>query len=87
MKIIIESDIMMARLDDEAALLNMKSGKYFSLNATGVRVWELLEKSNETEEILAAMLKEYDVDQDILRQDLNQLVSRLTEAGLVKVIS
>lgn len=77
----------MARLDDEAALLNMKSGKYFSLNATGVRVWELLEKSNETEEILAAMLKEYDVDQDILRQDLNQLVSRLTEAGLVKVIS
>lgn len=85
MKITIEDDILMVAIDDEAALLNPKNGRYFSLNATGVRVWSLLTQTSSAEKILRMMLTEYNVAEDVLEQDLQRLFHQLAEAELVRV--
>ncbi|HWP98709.1 MAG TPA: PqqD family protein [Syntrophomonadaceae bacterium] len=76
---------MMTQLDDEAALLNIKTGKYFSLNATGVRIWELLSENHDTEEIFNILNAEYGIDKDILRADFEHLLTKLQEAELVRL--
>lgn len=84
MKITIEKEIIITRLDDEIAMLNKLTGKYFSLNKSGARVWELLQQYKETEKVFNIMLDEYDVDKDVLMDDINRLVAGLVDSGLVK---
>lgn len=84
MRVKLIDDVIFARFDEEAALLNLKNGKYFSLNETAFRVWELLMEYNDTDQVLEAMLKEYNTTDDLLKADLSSIVSRLMEAELVK---
>lgn len=83
MKLIISDQVLKQRLDDEIILLDLESGRYFGLQAVGVRAWELLTESGDTEAVFAALLAEYAVDAAVLRQDLDELWQGLIEAGLV----
>jgi len=84
--IILEKDVTMAHLDNEIALLNIKNGKYFSLNETGARIWELLQVSVDQEQLISSMLKEYSVEEIKLRADIVQLLEKLKEAELIRIV-
>jgi hypothetical protein len=83
MRILIETSVAMSHLDNEGVLLNLKTGKYFSLNETGVKMWDLLKLHQDTDLVLNAILNEYNAEPDILKQDLNNLVQQLLAEGLV----
>jgi len=55
-----------------------------NLNETGAFLWKILEKGGDEESLLAALLNEYDVEEELARTDVKAFVSKLTEAGLVK---
>ena len=50
-----------------------------TLNGTGHFLWELLEKGAEKEELVAALLKEYDVTEEKAAESVEAFVSRLKE--------
>lgn len=83
MKITIERDIIMTHIGDEAVLLNIKNGRYFSLNRTGERVWGLLKQYEDAEKVLTVMMDEFDVDENILRHDIKNIILGLSDAELV----
>lgn len=83
MQIIIEEELIMTKLDDEIALLHMKTGKYYSLKGTGVRMWELLQIHKETEKVFSCILDEYNVSEKNLRRDFDHLLEQLKSAQLV----
>ena len=58
MKVKLEDEIILTKLDNEIALLNQKNGRYFSLNETGARIWELLCESGDTEKAVNVILEE-----------------------------
>ncbi len=70
-------------LGGEAVLLNLESGTYYSLDEVGTRMWNLLAADGRPESVVAALLAEYDVAEDRLREDLEALVADLARAGLV----
>lgn len=72
-------------LGTEAAILQLDSGKYFSLNPVGARVWQLLACPKSVSELLATLLAEYEVPADRCRADLLALLQKLHAAGLVEV--
>jgi len=55
-----------------------------TLNDTGVFFWELLKNDTTKEEMLAKILKEYDVSQDEASQDLDDFLTKLKEAKLLE---
>lgn len=55
-----------------------------NLNETGAFLWKALEKGATEEELLKAMLEEYDVDEETARSDINAFIQKLQEAKLVK---
>ena len=67
----------------EAVLLDLETEKYFGLNTVGLRVWQLLQRSGDPGEIFRTLASEYSVDPDTLAADLQDLLQRLRQAGLV----
>lgn len=55
-----------------------------TLNDTGVFFWELLKNDTTKEEMLAKILKEYDVSQDEASKDLDDFLTKLKEAKLLE---
>lgn len=53
-----------------------------NLNETGAFLWKLLEKSATEEEMVNALLKEYDVDRVTAEADVKGFVDKLLEAKL-----
>ncbi len=73
-----------ADLEGDAVILNVKSGKYYSLNPVGARVWQLIESPISLKALHAALMEEYDVESDRCKEDLLQLIEKLVDAGLVQ---
>ena len=55
-----------------------------TLNDTGVFYWNLLQKDTTKEEMLDAILKEYDVSSDIALQDIENFLLKLQETKILE---
>ncbi len=55
-----------------------------NLNETGAFLWKELVKGCDEDALLAALLAEYDVDEEIAKTDVKAFITKLTEAGLIK---
>jgi len=80
----VSSDVLFQEVSGEAVLLDMASENYFGLDASGTRVWNLLNEGATLGAVLDALEQEYDVEHDVLLNDVGQLLEQLVEAGLIK---
>jgi len=69
----------------EVAILDLRGGTYYGLDAVGARVWELVQKPREIGEVRDALLAEYEVDAERCERDLLDLIRALEGEGLVEV--
>lgn len=70
-----------AVLDGETTLLEPTRGLYFGLDAVGTRVWEHLPASVDT--LVGALCEEFDVEPEVCRVDVEELLEALVERALV----
>jgi hypothetical protein len=75
--------VVAAEVGEELVLLNVESGVYFGLDPIGTRVWQLLTEGADEDTLVARLLAEYEVTEEILRADLTVLFEQLVERGLV----
>ena len=78
------SDALFATLSDGAVVLDIQTKKYFSLNDTGARVWALIREGLPVEEIISALLEEYDVSRAAACQAVTSLVESLAAEKLIE---
>ena len=71
------------QLDDEMILLNLETERYYELDDVGARMWQLLTEYDNTQQVIAQLLSEYEVDETTLRSDLANLISQLSASGLI----
>ncbi len=76
-------DVYSRVLDGEAVLLDSTSGRYFGLNSSGARIWELLQAGKSAGAIRAALVSEFQVDATQAAEDLAALVRELEARALV----
>lgn len=86
-KVEISPDVLYQEVNGESVLLDLKSESYFGLDATGTRIWQLMQESQGLQGAYEVMLSEFDVDRDQLRQDISKLLGELSGAGLVSLES
>ena len=55
------------------------------LNDTAAEIWELISKGMTEDEICAAMLESYDVDENQLRTDVKKTLKTLIDQGFVEI--
>jgi hypothetical protein len=86
MRAIVPGHVLIRHLDGESVLLNLESERYFGLDATGTRMWELVTSQPCIAVALGKLQEEYEVEPEVLRNHLIQLLSGLVENGLLQVL-
>jgi hypothetical protein len=76
-----------ASLMGQAVMLNVKTGKYYSLNSVGSRIWELLEQPISVQYLYQKILNEYQVDNQRCEEDTFHLLYQLHQAGLIEIFN
>ncbi len=69
---------------DGAVLLDLKAGRYYSLNGVGARIWSRAEKGMTPEQILDDLRRTYQVPAERLAADLTAFVRAMEERGFVR---
>ena len=77
------AEALVATLSDGAVLLNLQTKRYFSLNETGTRIWEMVQQTADEEAIVATLLGEYDVEESMARTEVRRILDELIEAQLI----
>ena len=81
----VPKDVLISRLQEESVLLNLDNESYYGLDDVGTRMLSVLNSSDSVQSAWLQLVDEYDVDREVLRDDLVSLVERLLEQGLVEV--
>jgi hypothetical protein len=81
----IPSDVLFQELEGEAVLLNLETERYYGLDDVGTRIWQLMAEDGDVLSAFEQLSKEYDVPSEVLRRDIAELISKLSQVGLLKV--
>ena len=80
----VENKFLVSRLGADSVLMNTDSGDYLGLNEVGTRIWDLLSAPQSIDELVAALLNEYNVTDEQCRAEGNSFISRMQEKGMLQ---
>ena len=84
-KIQIAPDVLFQEVGGETVLLDLESERYFGLDTVGTRIWALLGEGASIGAVVETLLQEYEVERATLELDVEELIDKLSEAGLVRL--
>jgi hypothetical protein len=82
--VVATKDQVSSDLGSDVAILHLKAGTYYGLDAVGARVWRLLQEPRTVEEIRDVLVSEYEVEPDRCGRDLIALLHGLADEGLIE---
>jgi hypothetical protein len=83
----VPANVLIRFLDQESVLLNLKTERYFGLDSVGTRMWQLLTSAPTIDAAYLQLLEEFDVQPELLRANLSDLLTHLVENGLMETQS
>lgn len=78
-------DVIAQRMGDEFALLHLRTNRFYELNRTGARLWELLSAGYDLAQIQEHMLREFDVDAAQLSREIENIIISMKDVDLVSI--
>lgn len=76
-------EVLYREVDGQMVLLNLQTEQYFGLNEVGAQIVARL-TAMPLQEALVALVDDFDVDDAVLRRDVEDLIGQLVTAGLLK---
>jgi hypothetical protein len=81
----VPGEVVFCETGEESVLLNQQTGRYYGLDETGTRMWQVLARHRHVEGAYRELLAEYDVEAERLRRDLLSLIDLLAGHALLDV--
>lgn len=72
---------------NEAILIHLKTGVYYSLNEVGTSFWNLLDGQRTLAECASVLAQEYNAPADVIQNDLQDIANDLVREGLAEVFN
>jgi GeoRSP system PqqD family protein len=70
-------------VDGECIIITPPKSRATVLNTVGSRIWELCDGKNSTGEIVEKLLDEYNVERDVLVQDVKEFLDTMAQKELI----
>lgn len=80
------ADVAWKQIDDEVVILDLRTSRYLSLNRSGALVWSGLVAGATREQLVAALVRGYDIAPEVATADLERLLAQLAERELLSAI-
>ena len=55
-----------------------------TVNEIGVLLWKMLQEKVSLDQLVAGVLAEYDVEEDVAREDIQEFLDKLQESGILE---
>ena len=55
-----------------------------TVNEVGVSLWKMLQEEATYEELVKGILDEYDVEESVAREDIQEFLDRLSKGGIIR---
>ncbi len=81
-----QSHVVFTELNGEIAILNSKTGIYFTLDDVGAFIWQLLNQPMDEMGLTKLVTDEYEIDEETAKQDIQELLQHLIKEELVEEI-
>ena len=72
---------------DEAILIHLKTGVYYSLNEVGTSFWQLMDGIRSIQDCASTLAQEYAAPVDVIESDLAEVATDLVREGLAEVVA
>ena len=79
----VDSEVTFQKLEEATVLVHLVSGRIHHTNATGSRIWELLEAGRSVGEILQTLEKEFEASPDHLQAEVEQFLEQLSTEKMI----
>lgn len=76
-------EIIDGSIDDSQVMMHIEKGMYYGLNSVGKRIWELTEERVSEDEIVASLLSEYEVSEEICRKEVAAFLQKAVESDIL----
>ena len=73
-------------IDSETVLLNIQKSSYYGLDSIASRIWAIVAKPVQLEDLIQTLLEEYDVSRDACITDVLPFLQNLLDEGLIERI-
>lgn len=73
-----------ADIDDEIVIMRIDSGEFFGLSGTAAAAWRLIDGTRDRAALLSALAGEFGTAQNAIAADIDDLLARLRETGLLE---
>lgn len=80
-------EVHASELGEDVVLVNLGTGKYYTLNRVGAVIWGLCAGDRSVEDILMEICRRFEVTAQVARGDLEALIFALTREGLIQSAS
>ncbi len=84
-KVTFAETVFAQEVDGEMVLLDMESENYFGLDEVGTAIWQAMQEKETLKDVFDLLSEQYEVEAEMLENDLSVFVGKLVESGLVKV--
>lgn len=81
-----DDDVLFTSMGEDAVLLHVQRGDYYSLNKVGARLWVLADGTKSIEDLAVLLTQEFEISQEQAENDIVELAEQLANEGLVKVV-
>jgi len=78
-------NVIFRRLGNEVVLFHLESDRFYELNGTAARFWELINAGKDADQISKQMLAEFAVEPEQLAREAETLLSSLRQEDLISV--
>lgn len=78
-------NIVAGMVDGEMMMVNIENGNYHALNATGQRIWELLETPQSVESICHLLESEYNINSETCNTQVQIFLNELTKRKAISI--
>jgi hypothetical protein len=80
-----DQNVVSTELGGGAALLNLETSRYFSLDEVGGFIWSQLDAPKTLRQLIDAVAESFEVELDVCTADVTAFVESLRAASLVEV--
>ena len=84
--IIRNQELLFESLDDELVLMSIENAKFYGMNETSKRIWEIIAEPQPIKEVCAFLLAEYEIDEETCQAKVLEVAQKLIDSNLAHIV-
>ena len=80
------TELLSTDTDAATFFMNLESGQYLMLQATGRRIWNLIDGTAQVSDIIETLISEYEIDPETCQADTVEFLNDLQTHGAIDVV-